>query len=573
MNEWSSSRKVPDWARDAIWYQIFPERFRNGLAANDPQLSDISDHPVPGWAITPWGRDWYAPDQWAGEGRKSHHAMLFRRYGGDLLGIRDKLDYLQDLGVNALYLNPVFFARSLHKYDGASFHHIDPTFGPDREGDLRMLAESHETDDPATWCWTAADRYFLELVADVHSRGMHIIIDGVFNHTGREFFAFQDILKHGQASRYADWYLIQKWEADGTFQYKGWFGHQTLPEFNRTEDNLLPAIKNYLFNITRRWMDPVGNGDTTKGIDGWRLDVAFCVPHPFWQEWREQVKALNPEAYITAEIVGDAKDYLQGDEFDAVMNYMWLYPAADYFAPGEKPLLMNRFKQKLDTLRARYPAEVTDVLQNLLDSHDVGRIASMFENPNEPKSNWDDYFNVSRVKHNPRFRTTKPGTKAYDALKRLVIFQVTYPGAPMIYYGTEVGMWGANDPDDRQPMLWEDVDYEDEQHTPTGNVDMPNPKTPDMALWAFFRRAFQLRHCCAALRRGSFEWVSTHQPGLLAFTRSYEGQQVLICLNKRNRDVSYCPASSYTLDLWTNRPLTAADSLTIPSGGWRITAT
>ncbi len=559
---------TPDWARDAVWYQIFPERFRNGMPDNDPRLEDISDHPVADWEICPWGMDWYRPAPWENGGAKHRGGVYLRRYGGDLIGVREKLDYLQELGINAIYLNPVFTARSLHKYDGATFHHIDPTFGPDREGDLNALATAEETEDPATWIWTAADTYFLKLIEDIHERGMRIIIDGVFNHTGCEFFAFQDILKHGRSSRYADWYLIDRWRKDGSFQYKGWFNHKALPEFNRTKDNLVDPVREYVFHCTRRWMDPLKNGDSSKGIDGWRLDVAFCVPQGFWRDWRRLVKSINPDAYLSAEIVTEAQDYLQGDQFDAVMNYMWMYPVVEYFAPSAKPLDMSSFKKRLDTLRSAYPEEVTPVLQNLLDSHDVGRIASMLENPDEPKSHWEDYFHVSRVKQNPRYVTTRPGASAWRSLKQLVLFQMTYPGAPMLYYGTEVGMWGANDPDNRQPMLWDDMEYEPERFTPAGR-NSQTARRPDKALLAFFKQAIRLRKDHAVFRRGSFQWVRTGQPRLLAFERSHEGRTVRVLFNTRDQAVRY-KLEKPAVDLWNEGRSLSAGEVEVEGRGWSL---
>lgn len=560
----------PDWAQDAVWYQIFPERFRNGCPASNPRVKDVTDYPIPNWRVTPWGRDWYQSDPWAPTGVHKFWGMMARRYGGDLVGVREKLGYLQDLGINAIYLNPIFMARSLHKYDGASFHHIDPTFGPDRAGDLKALAKAQETEDPDTWIWTAADRFFLELVEDVHSRGMRIIIDGVFNHCGREFFAFADLLKNGKKSRYVDWFRVKKWKRDGSFTYDGWWGHQTLPEFNRTEDNLIPPVRDYVFNATRRWMDPIGKGQPQQGVDGWRLDVAFCVPHGFWREWYGLVKSINPDAYTTAEIVVNCEPYLKGDQFDAVMNYRWLHAAIAYFVPARKPLSMTRFKRLLDSLRKSYPPEVTPILQNLLDSHDVGRIASVLENPDETFTQPQDHFEISRVRRNPDFRTTQPGALAFQCLRQLTIFQMTYVGAPMIYYGTEVGMWGANDPDNRQPMFWDDIRYDPEQHVAAGTrLDTPNPRRPDRELFAFFQRAIKLRHSHVALRRGSFAWIDTGKRRLLGFERVWEKQRIRILLNTSDRDVEYT-LDQRAVDLWEPDRALGPGPLTVPARGWRV---
>lgn len=560
---------VPDWAKDVVWYQIFPERFRNGCPASDPRMEDVTDHPIEGWAPSRWGQDWYAVEGWEANRKGFWDSVYLRRFGGDLVGIRDRLDYLQALGITALYLNPVFWAQSLHKYDGTCFHHIDPTFGPDREGDLQRLAEAEETEDPATWIWTSADRYFVDLVAEIHRRGMRIIIDGVFNHAGRHFFAFQDLLRNGKSSRYSDWFLIKQWNSDTSFDYDGWFGHKALPEFNRTPENLIGPVKQYVFDCTRRWMDPDGDGDPADGVDGWRLDVAFCVPHGFWREWRGHVKRINPEAYLTAEIVDLATAFLQGDEFDAVMNYMWLYPTVSFFSDARPPMTAEAFQTALDDLRNAYPEGVSFVVQNLLDSHDVGRVASVLNNPSMlPVVNFDHYFNASRVKHGKDFVTTRPGPRVYSHLCQAVIFQMTYIGAPMIYYGTEVGMWGANDPDDRQPMLWDDLGYDDETLGPWGAVDR-SPRKPDAELYSFYRKAIALRAGHASLRRGSLRWLPTDGERVLAFERSLGEEKIRVYLNGGDqREAVALPEGGQ--DLWHDRPVKEEELL--EPRGWLIVA-
>ena len=204
--------RVPDWARDAIFYQIFPERFRNGDPGNDP-TRDSLELPVlapESWKISPWTAEWYQRADWEKEMGENfyEHGVFWRRYGGDLQGVIDKLDYLAELGINTIYLNPVFHARSLHKYDGNSFHHVDPHFGPDPDGDFALMAK--ETSDPTTWHWTQADKLFLSLVQrGPLPRDIRVIIDGVFNHTGRDFWAFADIAKNQQKSPYLDWYTVE----------------------------------------------------------------------------------------------------------------------------------------------------------------------------------------------------------------------------------------------------------------------------------------------------------------------------------------------------------------------------
>lgn len=558
----------PEWARDMIWYQIFPERFRNGLTANDPRVEDISDHSVPGWHVMPWGHDWYARAEWEVALGPWHKSVYHRRFGGDLLGVREKLDYLQELGVTAIYLNPIFWAPSLHKYDAICLHHVDPTFGPDRDGDLDLIARACETHDPKTWIWTAADLYFLDLIREIHARGMRIIVDGVFNHAGVRFFAFQDVLKKGRASAYVDWFRIKRWKPDGRFEYKGWFGHASLPEFNRTRNDLAQPVREYIFAITRRWMDPDGDGDPSDGIDGWRLDVAFCVPDGFWRTWRRHVKAINPQAYVTAEIVGRADRYLQGDQFDGVMHYAWLYPTLRFFCPSPHPISSRVLRRKLDELRRSYPEPAQYAVQNLLDSHDLGRIATVLANRLDIGDGWERLFEVSGVAGNAALNTSRPDRTTYDVLRQLVIFQMTYIGAPMIYYGTEVGMWGANDPDNRQPMLWNDIPCEPERCGPEGRrLPRARPRAPDMALFEFYKRAIAMRRQYAALRRGALEWVDSGDERLLAFWRA--GSPRILAVFNASDEVRSLNISMNMKNVWTSRRIRAR-RLDIEPRGWLV---
>ena len=559
---------VPEWAKDAVWYQIFPERFRNGSPDNDPQAADITHDPVPGWKVCRWGMDWYEREPWEIGLRGFYKSVYLRRYGGDLLGVREKLGYLQDLGVNAIYLNPVFRAPSLHKYDAMCLHHVDPTFGPDRQGDLGLLGRAGETENPGTWIWTAADRCLLDLVAEVHRRGMRIVLDGVFNHVGTGFFAFQDVVRNGRASRFADWFRITRWRSDGTFDYKGWFGSKGLPELARSASDLAAPVRQYLFDITRRWMDPDGDGDPSDGVDGWRLDVAFCVPHGFWKTWRKHVKSINPDAFLTGEVVRLATPFLRGDEFDSVMNYMWLFPTVRFFSPGPHPITAQELREELVELDRAYPREVSLVLQNLLDSHDVGRIATVLENRLPLKKDWDTYFNLSRVASNPRLSTRKPGRLAYDVLRQLVVFQMTYPGAPMIYYGTEVGMWGANDPDDRQPMLWDDIRYDSETHDPNG-AGRPEIRAPDRELFRFFQRAIALRNGNAVLRRGGFRWLGETRGRVAAFAR-HDGEREIRAYFNASDEPEERKLERPASDLWDGGKPVDPGRLAIGPRGWRV---
>ncbi|MCE1247841.1 MAG: glycoside hydrolase family 13 protein [Firmicutes bacterium] len=528
---------VPQWAKDAVWYQIFPERFRNGDPGNDPRVENIEHHngePIKNWKIREWGSDWYAADQWETENFPSVFKSIYmRRYGGDLQGVADKLDYLKDLGINAIYLNPVFRAVSLHKYDGVSFHHIDETFGPDPDGDRRMIEEACETDDPATWVWTSADKLFLNLLEEAHKREIRVIIDGVFNHSGRGFFAFQDILKNGKESKYKDWYNITRWsksKPDG-FYYKGWFGFDYLPEFRKEGDNLNPGYKQYLFNITKRWMAP--NDSVEKGIDGWRLDVAFCIPHGFWKEWRQVVKEINPEAYTTAEIIEIAPEYVKGDEFDAMMNYPFLFCVTEFMFDKKNQITATEFDKRLSELRNAYDNETGLVMQNLLSSHDTPRLRTFITNPDMNPRDWSTHHPKSQLEKNHKYRIDRGDEEHRQIHKLAVLFQMTYSGAPMIYYGDELGMTGANDPDCRKPMLWDDIVYEDEKVHPVKGMKRPVEKNqPDMDLFEHYKKMIKIRRDNPVLRRGTTEsLVAEDTPGIFSFVREYEGEKVYVILN------------------------------------------
>lgn len=313
---------VPAWPADVVWYQVFVERFRNGDPANDPTVADIRDFtpaPMPkGWAVTPWGWDWYRQEPWArATGRDFYGTVQFRRYGGDLQGLLDRLDYLQDLGVTALYLNPINDSPSLHKYDARSYAHVDRNFGPDPVGDAAIIAAENLA-DPSTWGWTRADSLFLSLVAEVHRRGMKIILDYSWNHTGVNFPAWRDLVARQQASPYADWYSVERFDDPATpdtseFRYRGWVGVPSLPEWKKVgrpdgkthgaiEGNLMPGVRDLVFAVTRRWLDPNNDGDPTDGVDGFRLDVAEMVPLGFWRDYRKFVRGINPEAYLVGEV-------------------------------------------------------------------------------------------------------------------------------------------------------------------------------------------------------------------------------------------------------------------------------
>ncbi len=567
-----SGEFVPAWAKDAVWYQIFPERFRNGDASNDPTKADIAgafpDAPNLPWRVHPWTSDWYArQDYEKGAPIPFHHLLQRRRYGGDLQGIIDKLDYLQDLGVNAIYLNPVFDSPSAHKYDGNSYHHIDPNFGPDPEGDRKLMA-GEDPDNPASWVWTSADKLALEMIKQCHGRGIRVIFDGVFNHLGQRSWPFLDVLAKQQDSAYADWFSVKSWRdpARGKkFDYEGWFGHKTLPEFREDEEGIVPGPRDYIFAATKRWMDPDGDGDPSDGIDGWRLDVAFCVAHPFWKKWRKVVKEVNPEAYVTAELIDPVpqlKPYLQGDEFDAVMNYNFAFACSDYFADDKSRISTSEFDRRLRELREAFPAGVAEVQQNLFGSHDTDRIGSHIVNRDrEHAGNWQAYFEFSKVE-NGQYNPRKPTPGELDSQKLFAVLQMTYVGAPMIYYGDEVGMWGANDPDCRKPMVWADLVYEDEIVLPDGSSrDIPDKVEVNQELFDHYKRLIALRHALPSLRRGTFELLIVDDDRqLYGFRRKLDHEEVVVILNNSDHEqVAELALNGKWRDRWNNNELAAKD--------------
>ncbi|HWP83382.1 MAG TPA: glycoside hydrolase family 13 protein [Bacteroidota bacterium] len=527
--------QVPDWAKDAIWYQIFPERFRNANPANDPTAEELEIPAGREWRISPWTSDWYKLQPWEEKHSKNFYENVFdRRYGGDLEGVLEKLDYLADLGITAIYFNPVFEAHSLHKYDASSYHHIDNNFGPNPKGDLEQIRR--ETDNPSTWKWTAADSVFLKLIRETHKRGIRIIIDGVFNHSGTRFFAFEDIQKNQQSSRYAHWYDVVKWDDPSTpedeFDWKGWWGYKPLPEFHEDENGFVPAVKEYFFNITRRWMDPNGDGDPEDGIDGWRLDVANEVSEKFWREWRTLVKSINPAAYIVGEIWDDASKWLSGDQFDAVMNYRFARAGVKFFIhTGSKKTTVTAFDAELAEVRKGYQDHTNYVLQNLYDSHDTDRLISMIANPNR------DYDRDASPRTNPNYDVSKPKADHWQTLRLMALFQMTYLGAPMIYYGTEAGMWGADDPDDRKPMVWEELKYEDEtSHPLPGKTRSRDRVKFDTGLFEYYKKLITLRKEHAALRRGSFKTLLTDDKNdVYVFEREHGGEKIIVVINNSRK--------------------------------------
>ncbi len=389
--------------------------------------------------------------------------------GGDLYGIVEHLDHIQTLGANALYLTPIFQAASNHRYNTHDYYQVDPLLGG-----------------------TAALR---ELLDTCHARGMKVILDGVLNHTSRGFFPFHDLIENGVHSLYRDWFHIHSfplnaYQPQQGLGYSAWWGLPSLPKLNTTT----LAVREFLWRVATHWLE--------FGIDGWRLDTPSEIDDDtFWQELRRRCRAVNPEAYLVGEIWGDASRWLQGDQFDAVMHYeltktIFGFVAADSLNHEEirkgaykqiTPLGAEEFAEALKRLQSKYRPEVTAVQFTLLGSHDPARALTIV---GEDES----------------------------ALRLALLFQMTYPGAPCLYYGDEIGLKGRHDPLNRQGMPWH------------------QPESWNRALLEYTRRLISLRREHGALRRGSYRELYARD-GLYAFVRELQGECLITVFNVNRRSV------------------------------------
>lgn len=445
---------TPDWVQDAIFYQIFPDRFaRSARNPNDRLTFESWDSPP-----NPHG---------------------FK--GGDLYGVAERLDYLKDLGITALYLNPILASASNHRYHTFDYYNVDPLLGGN-----------------------AAFRFLLD---QAHKKNIRVILDGVFNHASRGFWQFHHVLENGNGSPYKDWFFFDPERLNGkkhwgaypspheqkllahedsitAIGYRGWWGLPALPKFNTNT----PAVREFLFEVAEHWIE--------FGADGWRLDVATEIDDDsFWQEFRNRVRAVNPEAYIVAEIWHESQRWLQGDQFDAIMNYDVTRPCLAFFGRkldlsvlhqqsnyhGIKHTIdAHEFANQIDHNLGLYKPDITYAQLNLLDSHDT-----------------------------PRYLSCVSGDKS--ALKLAWLFQFAYPGAPNIYYGDEIGLDGKHDPDCRKSFPWDENKW-------------------DKNLLAYMKELTALRKKNPALRRGDFKrlWSAN---GIYAFSRSYERKTFIVALN------------------------------------------
>ncbi|MGB3542865.1 glycoside hydrolase family 13 protein [Rubrivirga sp.] len=551
----------PEWASSAVWYQIFPERFRNGDIANDPIPSSMEGaYPrIPtdslegaGWAVRDWTSDWYARDAWERSLRPDafYVTVQARRYGGDLQGVLDRLPYLDSLGVTALYLNPVNDSPSLHKYDARTYRHVDPHFGPDPAGDRDRIALEDPT-DPETWGTTAADGLLLDVLEAAHERDMRVVLDVSFNHTGTQFWAFQDILENGRDAETADWYAIDTWDDPATpedeFAYTGWAGVPSLPEFLKVglegdpeqgipyDGDLATGPKAHALAVAVRWLDPNGDGDPSDGVDGFRLDVAEQVPLGFWEDMRRVVKAVNPQAILIGEIwwqrwpdtLMDPAPYL-GDAFDSVMHYRPFPVLRQFLDPDGPQVSAADVAAELGDIYASVPPRFLPALVSMSGSHDTPRLATTLQNAGVP------YKNEETPRVRAGYDVSRPSSAAFRSVRLFRLLQAVLPGAPHVYYGDEVGMWGADDPDDRKPMLWPDLEYEPETALPDGSSRPADRVEVDRDLLAFTRRALRLRRDHSELfATGTVSWEPSGD--VLVFQRRGAEETAVVIVNASSR--------------------------------------
>ena len=426
---------TPDWVKHAVFYQIFPDRFAKSDKLVKPNNLEAWDSPP------------------TVEGYK----------GGDLLGAVEHLDYIQDLGATAIYFTPIFQSASNHRYHTHDYYQVDPMLG----GNSALHT----------------------LLDEAHKRNIKVVLDGVFNHASRGFFYFNTILEHGPHSPWIDWFIVKGWPLspyDGSkpANYESWGDNRALPKLN-TEN---PQVREYIMQIAEYWI--------RQGIDGWRLDVPFEIKtEGFWQEFRQRVKAINADAYIVGEVWRDARQWLQGDQFDGVMNYLFTEAVIAFTASSpirpetlqdrsydpSKALSGSGYAERIDWLLHLYPWEITLAQMNLLDSHDTARMLNIVN-----------------------------GDKAAVRLATLLL--MTYPGTPSIFYGDEIGLPGELDPDSRRTILWD------------------RPETWDTEALAYHKAMIAMRRAHPVLQTGAYHQLYADDD-VYAFARSDDRATLLVVVN------------------------------------------
>ena len=507
---------TPDWAKGAVMYQIFTDRFYNGDKSNDVETNEyyyIGDYSQ---RVTNW--DKYPANMGVRE-----------FYGGDLQGVMDKLDYLQDLGVEVVYFNPLFVSPSNHKYDIQDYDYIDPHYGKIVDDGGEVLPNGVTDNSQATKYkkrttglknLEASNELFIKLVEELHRRGMKVILDGVFNHCG-SFNKWMDRerIYEGEKdyepgayvsadSPYRSYFRFFKegpenWPYNGN--YDGWWGHDTLPKLNY-EDSV--KLENYILYIGRKWVSPPYN------VDGWRLDVAADLGrsneynHEFWQKFRRAVKDANPNALILAEHYGDPSDWLKGDEWDTVMNYdafmepvTWFLTGMEKHSDEAREELLGNIDNFIGSMAHHMSNMLTPSLQvamNELSNHDHSRFLTRTNHM------------VGRVEHLGPEAANEYVNKA--VMREAVVMQMTWVGAPTVYYGDEAGVCGFTDPDNRRTYPWGHEDQE---------------------LIAFHKEAIRIHKEHPALKTGSLKILGGEE-NILSYARFKGHDRIIVVINNRS---------------------------------------
>ena len=506
---------VPEWAKGAVMYQIFVDRFSNGDPSNDVLDDEYVYIGFPVTRVENWEEGLSVLD-------------VDRFYGGDLQGILDKLDYLQGLKVEVLYLSPVFVSPSNHKYDCQDYEHIDPHYGVivKDEGTLvqgnaidNRDAERYSvrTSDPENL--EASDAFFAKFVEEIHKRGMRVILDGVFNHCGsfnkwldreriyRRSGKYEPGAFETADSPYRDFFRFKDPEGwPDNESYEGWWDHSTLPKLNYEGSE---KLYQYILDVAKKWLAP------PYSIDGWRLDVAADLGHSpeanhqFWRDFRRVVKETNPDALILAEHYGDASSWLSGDQWDTVMNYDAFMEPVSWFLTG----LEKHSDRKDEHLRCNSQAFLCTMLANMSRMQAPSAAAAMNELCNHDHSRFLTRTNrkIGRLYSAADAAAASEGIN-YGIFRSAVVIQMTWPGAPTIYYGDEAGVCGWTDPDSRRTFPWERADLE---------------------LVEFYRYLTGIRKRNQAFRRGAFKPLIAEN-GIVAYGRFHKGERGVVVVNSES---------------------------------------
>jgi glycosidase len=511
----------PAWARDAVFYELLLDRFRNGDPRNDPRPADLRgawpSDPPRDWQVTPWTSGFYTlrPHESAA-GREFAEAAAWRRYGGDLAGLIEKLDHLQSLGVNTLLLGTVFEAPSARKNDPAFLHHVDNNYGPEPDND-RIVWATEDPAEPSTWKWTSADRLLLRALQECHRRQMRVVLDLPATHVGQTFWAFRDVRQRGTGSRYAAWFAAARGEDP-----------PDLPEWQRQGDTLAPGPREHLRAVLKRWGDPNGDGDPSDGVDGWRVTSAERVARGLGRDLRAAALGLNPDALLVADAPEGAP---VADAFDTWSSRGFAAAARGFFFDKETPQSGAEIEARLAAARSRARPDAEAALLNLLSALDLDRVASAAVNPDRALGK------DAGPKESARYDVRAPRPEEAKRIRLAVVLQFTAAGAPVVFYGDEVGLWGATDPDNGKPMLWRELRFEDESGHPTGQPRRADPVRFDEDLLKLYQTLGRMRSERPALRQGAVEKVlADEMRRLYAFERVLEGDRVGVAFNMSDKE-------------------------------------